>query len=336
MPSSLHLGLVDDLLGLVDGVKATTDTRPQTLDILERSSIIGGMRILEASKRAAILHSLIEGLGINACARLNGCSKVTVLRLLVDAGEFCRSYHGLHVQKLITRRLQLDEVWSYVGCKQRTKMHGNGKGHGDSWLWVAIDAESRLVVSYHVGGRANVDARRFLMDVAVRLIRRPQITTDDLKAYLPTIYDVFGPNHVDYAVIVKHYANADDSVRTAAARYSPSIVLSVDKKPVLGYPDEAHVSTAYVERSHLELRTHNRRFVRLGIGYSKRLLNHEAAIALHYFATNFMRKHSTLKTTPAVAAGIATHAITPLELVEMIEAEEKQLGGRLTDYLPAA
>lgn len=293
------------------------------------------MRKLPPEKRVAILHALVEGLGVNSTARLTGCSKITVLRLLVDAGEFCRNYHGLHVQGLITRRLQLDEVWSYVGCKQRTKTYGKGKGHGDSWLWVAIDSETRLVVSYHVAGRTTADARNFLMDVATRLTRRVQITTDDLKAYQAMIYDVFGPSHVDYGVIVKHYANTDDSVRTAAARYSPSIVLSVDKKTVLGYPDEAHVSTAYVERSHLELRTHNRRFVRLGLGYSKRLLNHEAAIALHYFATNFMRKHSTLKTTPAVAAGIATHAITPIELVEMIEREEQQTGGRLTNYLRA-
>lgn len=295
------------------------------------------MRKLPKEKRAAILHALIEGLGVNSTARLMGVSKVTVLRLLVDAGEFCRNYHDLRVRNLLTSRLQLDEAWSFVGCKQRTKVHGNGKGHGDSWVWVAIDSDTRLIVAYHVGGRTDWDAREFLKNIVHRLRLRVQITTDALQAYLPTIRDIFGPKQVDYGVLVKHYANHADAaeLRTAAARYSPSVVISVDKKPVFGAPNEAHISTSYVERAHLELRTHNRRFVRLGMGYSKRLGNHEAAVALHFFATNFIRKHSTIKTTPAVAAGIAPTAITVPELVELIETEERLTGGRLTNYQAA-
>lgn len=293
------------------------------------------MRILPTEKRVAILHALIEGCGVNSTARMVGCSKLTVLRLLVDAGEFCRNYHDLRVRNLLTSRLQLDEAWSFVGCKQRTKIHGNGKGHGDSWVWVAIDSDTRLVVAYHVGGRTDIDAREFMKNIVHRLRLRVQITTDALRAYGPTIREVFGPKHVDYGVLVKHYANQADGERTAAARYSPSIVLSVDKQAVFGAPNEAHISTSYVERSHLELRTHNRRFVRLGMGYSKRLGNHEAAVALHFFATNFIRKHSTIKTTPAVAAGIAPTAITVPELVELIETEERLTGGRLSSYQPS-
>jgi IS1 family transposase len=292
------------------------------------------MRILPTEKRVAILHSLIEGVGVNATARLNGCSKVTVLRLLVDAGQFCADYHDLHVRNLATKRLQLDEVWAFVGCKQRTKL-GGGEGHGDAWTWVALDADSRLVVAYHVGGHNEHDARHFLADAAKRVPANVQVTTDALKLYLPLVPQAFGDG-VNHGVLVKHYGPPKAGDGTAAARYQPAVCIAVKKEAAFGKPDPHHCSTSYVERSHLALRTSNRRFVRLGIGYSKRLLNHEAAIALHHHAANFIRRNSTLKTTPAVAAGIATNEQTVAELVELIEREERLLGGRLTGYLPSA
>lgn len=294
------------------------------------------MNILDASKRAQILHALIEGLGVNSTARLVGCSKVTVLRLLMDAGTFCRDFHDQHVRRLDTRQLQLDEVWGFVGCKVRAKQRG-AKGHGDSWCWVAIDADSRLVVAYHVGARENADAHAFLVDVARRLNNRVQISSDALTIYQHVIRRVFGDLNTDYGILVKHYATGSElEARSAAGRYQPSLVTNVSRTASIGFPDEDRVSTSYVERSHLELRTHNRRFVRLGLGFSKRLANHEAAIALHYWAHNFVRKNATLKTTPAVVAGLASKAVTPIDLVEMIEAEEQRRGGRITSYLPSA
>ncbi len=292
------------------------------------------MNILKHEKRVAILHSLIEGVGVNSTARLVGVSNVTVLRLLVDAGEFCRTHHDLTVRDLATKRLQLDEAWAFVGCKQKTRLAG-GEGHGDAWLWCAIDADSRLVVSYRVGGHNEEDARGFLIDAAKRVPETVQVTTDALKLYLPLVPQIFG-NRISYGVLTKHYGIPHEGARDAARRYSPAVCIAVKREPQMGNPDPHHCSTSYVERSHLSLRTHNRRFVRLGIGYSKRLLNHEASVALHYHAANFIKRHSTLKTAPAVAAGIATREQTVPELVDLIAKEERLTGGRLTDYLPAA
>jgi len=258
-----------------------------------------------------------------------GVSKVPDLRLRRDAGTFCERYHNLLVRELMTRRVQCGELWSFVGCKAKTKAAG-GEGHGDAWVWVAIDAESKLVISYRVGNRDVADAYAFASDLANRVARRIQITSDGLAAYTLAIPFAF-PRGVDFAQLIKTFA-AD---RRAEARYSPPVVTSVTERVVCGQPNSDEISTSYVERQNLTVRMGSRRFTRLTNAFSKALANHVAAVHLHYFHYNFVRKHLTLKTTPAVAAEVADRPFTMLDLATMIAREENIVGGRITNYLPA-
>lgn len=286
------------------------------------------MRKLSAEQRAAILNALVEGCSVNATARMCGCSKITVLRLLADAGTFCRDYHDLAVRNLSCRRVQVDEIWSFCGGKEKAKKKGAAV-HGDAWTWVAIDADSKLVVSYLVGLRDSHYATEFMQDVADRIDNRIQLTSDGHKPYLEAVENAWG-GQVDYSMLVKIYGEN----REGAVRYSPAICIGCKKQNVTGRPDPEHVSTSFAERQNLTMRMSMRRFTRLTNAFSKKIENHEHAVALHYFHYNFIRKHMTLKTTPAVAAGVANAPLTMIDLVKMIEDEEKKLGGRLTDYLP--
>ncbi|MEM6553169.1 MAG: IS1 family transposase [Planctomycetota bacterium] len=276
-----------------------------------------------------ILTALVEGNSINATSRMTGASKVTILRLLADAGTLAAQYHDLKVRELECRRVQVDEIWSFVGAKQRQVERG-ADGEGSVWTWTAIDADSKLCVSYLVGGRDGGYAMEFMYDIADRVESKMQLTSDGHGAYLDAVEDAFGDN-IDYAQLIKIYG----AERPDAARYSPPVCNGTRKNVVIGDPDKAHVSTSYVERQNLTLRMSNRRFTRLTNAFSKKLENHCHSIALHYLHYNFMRKHMTLKTTPAVAAGIASRRMTMLEFVEMLEKEEAANGGRLTDYLPS-
>lgn len=288
------------------------------------------MNKLTAERRAAILSALVEGSSVNSTARMTGCSQVTILRLLADAGSFSADYHDLTVRNIRSERVECDEVWSFVGCKARTKRNG-GEGHGDAWIWVALDSDSKLVVSYLVGERNGAHAEALMLDLASRVVAKPQITTDSFAAYRYAVGMAFGAG-VNYAVLHKSYG----SPYKGDGRYSPPVCVGCDKDAALGNPDLERASTSYVERQNLSLRMGSRRFTRLTNGFSKKIENHAHAVALHYFHYNFVRKHATLKTTPAVAAGIATKPLTMLDLVAMIEREEALTGGRLTDYLPAA
>lgn len=289
----------------------------------------GIMRKLSTEKRAAILAALVEGSSINATARMVGASKVTVLRLLADAGTFCAQYHDLFVRGLQSKRVQLDEIWAFCGCKDKAKDAGAG-GFGSVWTWTALDADSKLCVSYLVGLRDGGYATEFVKDVAGRIDSRIQVTSDGHKPYVEAVEAAF-QGDVDYAMLVKHYGSDPEGQR----RYSPAVCTGCTKNVKAGTPDPDHISTSYVERANLTMRMSMRRFTRLTNGFSKKIENHEHAVALHFFHYNWIRKHQTLKTTPAVAAGIANRPMTLLELVGMIEAEEKKLGGRLTDYLPS-
>lgn len=288
------------------------------------------MRKLPAEKRAAILSALVEGSSVNATARMMGCSKITVLRLLADAGTFCAQYHDETVRGIEAKEIQADELWSYCGCKERAKARG-AQGHGDAWVWVAMDRNTKLVLSYKVGGRTGTDATHFMYDVAKRVVGRPQVSTDALNSYTWAVFSAFSGN-VDHAVIHKTYG----TTQVAPGRYSPPVCTGCEKKRGFGKPDLERASTSHIERQNLTVRMSSRRFTRLTNGFSKRIENHEHALALHYWHFNFARKHLTLKTTPAVAAGLADKPLTMLDLVAMIEAKEVEKGGRLTDYLPAA
>lgn len=288
------------------------------------------MRKLSTEKRAMILSALVEGASVNATARMVGVSKITVLRLLADAGTFCEQYHNLMVRDLQSKRVQVDEIWSFCGCKDKAVERGAG-GLGSIWTWTAIDADSKLCVSYLVGLRDQQDAIAFCKDVAARLANRVQLTSDGLHAYLTAVDVAFGGN-IDYARLIKMYGQTPDGEK----RYSPAECIGCKREVAAGQPDPKHISTSYVERQNLTMRMSIRRFTRLTNAFSKKLENHGHAVALHFFHYNWIRKHQTLKTTPAVAAGIANKALTVLDLVKMIEEEEARLGERLTNYLPAA
>ncbi len=283
------------------------------------------MRKLSSEKRSMILGSLVEGNSINATARMCRVSKLTVLRLLADVGSLCRDYHDVAVRGLTCDRVQVDEIWSFVGCKQKSKEKGK-IGDGDVWTWVAIDADSKLVVSYLLGGRDAGYAREFLSDVAGRIVNRIQLTSDGHRAYLEAVRDVFGDD-IDYGQLVKIYGAEPDGHK----RYSPSECIGCERRGLIGYPHVDHISTSYVERQNLTLRMQNRRFTRLTNAFSKKLANHEHALALHYFHYNFCRKHQSLGMTPAQAAAITDKCWTIDDLVAMLENEEKKVanGGRI-------
>ncbi|MEX2387031.1 MAG: IS1 family transposase [Phycisphaeraceae bacterium] len=277
-----------------------------------------------------ILNALAEGNSIASVCRMLSVNKVTVLRLLADAGTLAAEYHDLTVRDLRCQRVQVDELWSFVGAKQKQVDKGVN-AEGSVWTWTAIDADSKLMISYLVGQRDGGYAMQFAYDMADRIEGRFQLTSDGLSAYLDAVSDAFGDG-IDYAMLIKVYG----AERPDHARYSPAVCTGCRKQVVTGNPDKAHVSTSYVERSNLTMRMQNRRFTRLTNAFSKKLTNHEHSVALSTFHYNFIRKHQTIKTTPAVMAGVTGHEWTMLEFVEMMEREEVARGGRITDYKPAA
>lgn len=289
---------------------------------------MGRMNKLNTEARAAILSSLVEGNSIASTCRMFSVNKVTVLRLLADAGTLAANWHELVVWDLQTKRVQVDEIWSFVNAKQKNVNPKNwGKGHGDTWTWVAMDADSKLVINWLVGGRDASYGNAFVADTAGRLANRVQLTSDGWQVYRKAIQEAFGTN-IDYAMLVKQYANE----RTGAVRYSPAECIGATPSIIVGSPDEKHINTSFVERQNLTMRMGMRRFTRLTNGFSKRAENHKHAISLHYFNYNFIRRHQTIKTTPAVMAGVADRVWTMLDFVRLLEREEKLLGGRLTDY----
>jgi IS1 family transposase len=288
------------------------------------------MNRLPTEKRALILSALIEGSGINATARLASCSKITVLRLLADAGTMAQRWHDEQVRDLQAERVQADEIWSFVGCKDRAKKHGAG-GLGSVWTWIGMDSDSKLAISYWLGSREQEDADLFMEDLASRVSNVIQLSTDGLTLYPDAVRRAFGKN-IDFAQVIKQYGNPP---RETQARYSPGICIGCEKKRVIGFAFGEDISTSHIERQNLTLRMQNRRFTRLTNAFSKKIENHYHAICLHFWNYNWCKKHATLKTTPAVAAGLAGRRMQMVELVEMIEAHEAETGGRVTDYLPS-
>jgi IS1 family transposase len=278
------------------------------------------MNKLTTQERARILHLLSEGQSIRAITRLTGASKNTVTKLLIDAGKACAAYHDANVRNVKAKRVQVDEIWSFTYAKQKNVATAKAApdGAGDTWTWTAIEADTKLIVSYFVGGRDGECAMWFIDDLRARLANRVQLTSDGHKAYLEAVEGAFGAD-VDYAQLVKMYGSAPDS---AKGRYSPADCTGIKKTKIEGNPDMAHVSTSYVERQNLTMRMHMRRFTRLTNGFSKKVENHAYAIALHMMYYNFVRLHSKLRITPAMAAGMSDRLWEIADIVALVEASE--------------
>jgi IS1 family transposase len=281
-----------------------------------QSDYISVMNKLDRDSRAKILHLLCEGNSIRAVTRLTGASKATVMKLAVDAGKAAAWYQDRVFQNLTCKRVQVDEVWGFVGAKQKNVATAKRKdlAYGDAWLWVATDADTKLVPSWHVGGRDSEYAMAFMEDLASRLANRIQLTSDGHKAYLEAVEGAFGGD-IDYAMLVKLYGAAPEGEK----RYSPAECIGIIKRQIEGKPDPKHISTSYSERNNLNIRMHSRRMTRLTNAFSKKIANHEYAMALHFLYYNFVRIHKTLKMTPAMAAGVTKRLWEIGDIVDMLE-----------------
>lgn len=280
------------------------------------------MRKLDTKTRALILRLLVEGNSIRATARIADVSKNTVNKLLIDAGKACSKYHDENVRNVKASVIQCDEIWSFTYAKQKNVKTATAapSGAGDTWTWTAIDSDSKLIVSYMVGGRDSEYAIEFMDDLRDRLTNRVQLTTDGHKAYLEAVEGAFGGD-VDYAQLIKIYG--DVGGKTAARKYSPAECTGIKKRRIEGNPDKALVSTSYVERQNLTMRMHMRRFTRLTNGFSKKVENHMHAVALHFMYYNFVKVHQTLKVTPAMEAGLTDRLWDIADLVALVDANEE-------------
>ena len=277
------------------------------------------MNKLPVAKRAQILNMLVEGSSMRSITRVIGVSLNTVTRLLVDAGEACQAFHDEAVQDVPARHIQCDEIWSFCYSKQKNAPHAQGviDKAGDVWTWTAVDSDTKLIVSYLVGGRDAEYALAFMDDLRSRLANRVQLSTDGYKAYLGAVEGAFG-GYVDYAQLVKLYGQAPEEERR---RYSPARCIGVRKIEVVGRPDMTELSTSYVERHNLTMRMSMRRYTRLTNAFSKKVENHCHAAALYTVWYNFCRPHKSLGgDTPAMAAGLAEHPYGLGWIVDMVEA----------------
>jgi IS1 family transposase len=273
------------------------------------------MNRLSVSERARIIAALVEGNSLRSTSRLREVAFNTVLKIVPEIGQACADYHDAHVRNVRSKRIQCDEIWQFVGAKQKNATpEQKAAGWSDVWTWTAIDADSKLCVSYMVGGRNSGWPLDFMWDVRQRVIGRPQITTDAHAPYMGAIEIAFGEN-VDYAQLHKIYGASNEP----ETRYSPARIIGCDMKTVIGRPDYRHVSTSYVERQNLTMRMSMRRFTRLTNGFSKKIENHAHSVALHFMYYNFCRVHKTLRVTPAMEAGLSDHVWSMEEFAGMLE-----------------
>lgn len=286
------------------------------------------MNRLPAEQRARILHMLCEGNSMRSIERMTGCSKHTIAKLLNDAGAALGAYQDRAFRDLPCERVQVDEIWSFTYAKQKNVEAATAAPEwaGDTWTWTALCADTKLVFSVMVGGRDAEFATAFLEDVRSRLSERVQLTSDGHTAYIQAVRHTFGRD-VDYAMLVKLYG-APPAGDGGQRRYSPATLKGIKKMPLIGKPDAAHVSTSFVERHNLTMRMHLRRFTRLTNGFSKRIEAHANAIALHLAYYNFVRIHQSLRTTPAMAAGVTDRLWEMSDLVAIVEAADRKPGKR--------
>jgi IS1 family transposase len=283
------------------------------------------MNVLTPDLQAAVLRALVEGNSMRSTSRMTGVARNTIANLLRDVGAHCKNHHDRFVRDVAPERVQLDEIWSFVNKKEKNVPRDEkGRGEGDAWTWVALDPDSKMVLSYRTGSRDSATGFAFVQDLADRLTARVQITSDGFPIYERAIRDAFdwkGPG-VDYGRIVKIYGNL-----VGAGRYSPPKLIAATKESVLGSPDEKHISTSLVERQNLHMRMAMRRFTRLTNAFSKKLEYHMYAIALHYTYYNYCRPHGTLSkaagkpTTPAMAAGLAVRPWSIEDILSLLQGK---------------
>jgi IS1 family transposase len=286
--------------------------------MLNRSSIKISINKLNTADRVRVISALVEGCSTRATVRMTGVAKNTIVKLLAEIGEACAAYHDEKVRNVKAKRVQCDEIWSFVYSKDKdVPAEKKGQfGVGSVWTWVAMDAQSKLCISYLVGGRDGGYAHEFMNDVASRLANRVQLTTDGHAAYLDTVEDAFGGSvGVDYAQLVKIYG----AVRSGEARHSPANIIETSERHVCGLADLRHISTSHVERQNLTMRMQMRRFTRLTDAVSKKVENHAHNVALHFMHYNFCRIHQSLRVTPAMEAGLADHVWEFEELVALLD-----------------
>lgn len=280
------------------------------------------MNQLTTQKRAQILQMMVEGVSIRSISRMTGASKNTITKLLVEAGSACAAYHDEYVRNLNSRLIQCDEIWSFCYAKQKNVADAIAApvGAGDVWTWTSLDADSKLICNWVVGSRDAEYALTLMDDLRSRLNNRVQLTTDGHRAYLNAVEGAFGGD-IDYAQLIKMYGAAPE---TKQGKYSPAECMGIKKTHVEGKPDKAKVSTSYVERQNLTMRMSMRRFTRLTNGFSKKLENHEHALAIYFMYYNFVRIHATLKVTPAMQAGVTDKLFEMVDLVKITDDYAKK------------
>lgn len=276
------------------------------------------MNQLTKQKRIQVLAALVEGNSIRSTVRMTGVVKNTVIKLLRDIGRVCEQYQNRVMVNLPCKRIQVDEIWSFCYSKQKNvpEQYKDLFGYGDVWTWVAMDADTKLVPAWLIGGRDAGWATAFMQDVAKRLKNRVQLTSDGHRPYLSAVEDAFGGN-VDYATMVKVYGKE----QRPEQKYSPSKIMGCKLAVVSGNPDPLHISTSMIERQNLTMRMQMRRFTRLTNAFSKKIDNLHWAVALHFMYYNFCRIHKTLRVTPAMAAGISNSIWELEDIVNLLENE---------------
>jgi IS1 family transposase len=284
------------------------------------------MNKLPLAKRVQILAMLCEGSSMRTISRVVDVSINTVSKLLVDAGVACAAFHDANVKNVNDKRVQCNEIWSFTYAKAKNVPTAKAApdGAGDTWTWTALGAQSKMIVSWHVGGRDAYAANLLMRDVAERLVSRVQLTTDGHKAYLDAVERAFGDS-IDYAMLVKHYGPAPEGPQRC---YSPAECVGATKEAIVGNPDQRHISTSYVERQNLTMRMQMRRFTRLTDAFSKKFENHAHMVALYAVWYNFVRTHKAHKLSPAMAAGVAHKLWSMEDLAAMIDAAQPQPGPR--------
>jgi IS1 family transposase len=270
------------------------------------------MNRVPLTRRTQIINALVEGNSIRSTERMTDTHRDTICRLLVEVGEGCAKIMNERMRDLPSRRIQVDEIWSYVGKKQMHLKPGEDRSRlGDMWTFVALDPDTKLIPAYHVGKRTRPHAVAFMTDLSERLANRVQLSSDALNSYVDAVEQAFGIG-VDYGQAVKFY----EAEPISPGRYSPPKVIACEKSVIVGRPDQAHISTSLVERQNLTMRMSMRRFTRLTNAFSKKVENLQAAVSLHFAHYNFVRVHKSLRITPAMAAGVDNRLWTLEELVE--------------------